>query len=66
MTKFLEHLGFSDNNVKPFLGDQSNRRGLPTACAHGLPCGAAPAHVGLLGEGSSRETHVQPDPQHVG
>lgn len=42
-------------------GDQSNRRRLPSSCSYGLPCGVAPAHAGLLGEGAKRQAKVCTD-----
>lgn len=42
-------------------GDQSNRRGLPSSRSDGLSCGVAPAHVGLLGEGTQRQAKVWTD-----
>lgn len=42
-------------------GDKSNRRGLPSSCSYGLPSGAAPAHVGLLGEGAQWPAKVWTD-----
>lgn len=47
-------------------GDQGDGRGLPSARSNGLPRGAAPADVGLLGEGASRQAHLWPDTQHAG
>ena len=48
------------------VGDQGDRGGLPPAGPHGLSRGAAPAHAGLLGEGSQREAQVWPDRHHAG
>lgn len=42
-------------------GDQSNRRGLPSSRSDGLSCGVAPAHAGLLGEGTQRQAKVWTD-----
>ena len=52
-------------------GDSVDRRGLPTACTHGLPRGPAPTDAALLAEGeeSSAKIHRcrfllgQTDPQ---
>lgn len=68
-TKFLHfyfpHLHWSHNLIfYPLFspaGDQSNRRGLPSSRSNGLSCGVAPAHVGLLGEGTQRQAKVWTD-----
>ncbi len=47
-------------------GDDGSRAGLPTATAHGLPHGAAPAHARVLDEGEKPEAQVLPHRQHPG
>lgn len=46
-------------------GDDGSGAGLPAAPAHGLPHGAAPAHVGVLDEREKPEAQVLTHRQHV-
>lgn len=48
------------------LGDDCGGAGLSSAPSYGLPHGAAPAHVGVLGEGEEPEAQVLPNRQHPG
>lgn len=46
--------------------DDCGGAGLSSAPSYGLPHGAAPAHVGVLGEGEEPEAQILPDRQHPG
>ncbi|KAL0175059.1 hypothetical protein M9458_031027, partial [Cirrhinus mrigala] len=46
--------------------DKGNRGRLPVAAAHGVSAGSASAHAGVLDEGTSGQTQIQPDCQHAG
>lgn len=47
-------------------GDKCCGAGLSAASTHGLPHGATPANVGLLGEREEPATQIHPDCGHAG
>ncbi len=47
------------------VGNECSGAGLQASSSHGLPCSAAPAHAGVLGEGAEHEAALRTDRQHT-